>query len=41
VLAVVPTPRSEAADREARERSGAEKGVEDTGCEEGVSRSWV
>jgi len=41
VFAVVPTASKEAKVKEVRERSGAEKGVEETGCEEGPRRSWV
>ena len=39
VLAVVPTASSEAPEREVIDRRGAEKGVVETGCEEGLRRS--
>jgi hypothetical protein len=41
LLVVVPSASRDMEERDVIEMSGALKGVEDTGCDEGERRSWV
>jgi hypothetical protein len=41
LFVVVPSARRDMEEREVIETSGALKGVDDTGCDEGERRSWV